>query len=419
MATYDQYAADKDALTRGRARDMGATLASQAATWFVLAIAGMLTVFVGLGIDAWKHNNGAGEEALLSLSNPGHLVAGIGIIATSLSALAGLTVGLLRDVHDRDSIMRRFAGVTAAWVVLAVAGFASITYIAASDVTVGHSGHDVVAEQTGDGTQNVAADGHDAHEGDEASGVQTALEKEGLNSPDDVEGVLNQGASGHEDGKHDYGPHATFTQLSTLSNEELLGMFPEGTVSAENLPLLKEQVLQVREVALKYPTPESASAAGFFNTTSDVPFMGRHYINAEFLRDGKFDPTKPEGLLYSKIDGGPEKLVGVWFLQIPGIGDVKRDVEPAGFAGDLDLWHAHLGLCLVGTTGASEGETQESCSAKGGRFTADLRWMMHVWVAPEAVENSDGFFAYLNGDLYQMQTAVKEGSGSPSGTIVD
>jgi len=54
--------------------------------------------------------------------------------------------------------------------------------------------------------------------------------------------------------------------------------------------------------------------------------------------------------------------------------------------------------------------------AKGGRFTADLRWMMHVWVAPEATENPDGVFAYLNGDLYEKQAAAKEAAGQ-SGTI--
>src|SRR5439155_21116236 len=110
------------------------------------------------------------------------------------------------------------------------------------------------------------------------------------------------------------------------------------------------------------------------------------------------------------------KLVGVWFLQIPGIRGVKRDVAPEGFAGNLDLWHAHLGLCLVGFSGASEGETRESCQAKGGSFTADLRWMMHVWVSP-IQDNPDGVFAYLNADLYSKQQAVKQAAQSPTGNV--
>ena len=56
-----------------RTRAMG--WLAEPAAWFGLATAGMLVVFIGLGIDAWRHNNGAGEESLLSFGNPGHLVA--------------------------------------------------------------------------------------------------------------------------------------------------------------------------------------------------------------------------------------------------------------------------------------------------------------------------------------------------------
>jgi hypothetical protein len=124
------------------------------------------------------------------------------------------------------------------------------------------------------------------------------------------------------------------------------------------------------------------------------------------------------GLLFSKVDSGAPKLVGVWFLILPGVGGngVTREIQPQGFASDLDLWHAHVGLCLVGTSGASEGETRESCEAKGGNFTADLRWMMHVWVAP-GFDNPAGAFAYLNADLYKQQAAAQGQQQAPSGTV--
>jgi hypothetical protein len=376
-------------------------------------------VFVGLAIDAWRHNNGAGEESLLSIGNPGHLVAGIGLAVTSIAVLVGLSVASLKNVATADNAIRRMVPVTAAWVVLATVAFSSITYIGASGVTVGHS-HDDGAGG-GDGSLAAADDGHDDHEdttgGD--AGVAKALEDMGIDLDDaeQVQGALTQGSNGEPGGAHDHGKHPTFTQLVTLSDNQLMPQFPEGTLSAADLPLLRDQVRQVRAVAEKYPTVEAANAAGFFNTTSDVPFMGQHFINRQFLLDGKFDPNEPEGLLFSKVDDGPEKLVGVWFLLLPGVGDTTRTAEPAGFAGGLDLWHAHVGLCLVGTSGASEGETRESCQAKGGNFTADLRWMMHVWVAPETTENADGFFAYLNGDLYEKQAAAKAAAGEQSGTI--
>src|SRR5687767_7255805 len=73
--------------------------ASNVTTWLLVAVAGMIVVFVGLAIDAWRHNNGAEEESLLSLSNPGHLVAGIGLGVTSLAVLVALSVSLLKDVQ--------------------------------------------------------------------------------------------------------------------------------------------------------------------------------------------------------------------------------------------------------------------------------------------------------------------------------
>ena len=270
-----------------------------------------------------------------------------------------------------------------------------------------------------DDTPSVGQQGTGVSE--EQAAIVDALEKEGLLPEDtdaaDVDGALIRGANGDVGGKHDNGEHATFTQVSTLEGEELLSLFPGEYVTDEALPALKQQILDAREFSRSVDTIEKAQAAGFYQATNDVPFMGEHWLSREYLTDGVFDASKPEGLLFSTIDGS-RKLVGVWFLQIPGIGDVKADVEPAGFTSDLDLWHAHIGLCIVKLKGASEGETRENCEAKGGSFTADLRWMMHVWVAPEATENPRGVFGYLNADLWAKQQATQEAAAeSPSGTV--
>jgi hypothetical protein len=409
MGTVDRFGHADHSGTRERA--FSTTLYANAAMWFAVAAAGMAIAFVGLAIDAYRHNNGAEEESLLSFSNPGHLVAGIGLVITTASVLLGFTVAMLRDVASAEHAVRRFVPVTAMWVLVIAAAVGSLTYVGASGTTVGHSHADA---------QAAAEDhGHDDAAGD--AGVAAALEDEGLiDEASQVDGALTQGSNGEPGGKHDHGKQPTFTQVSTLEMDELLPLFPEGTMSAADFPAWKSQVLAARQVALNLGTMEDATAAGYTNTTSDVPYMGMHFLNFEYVRDGVFDPSKPEGLLFSQIDGGAPKLVGVWYLLIPGIGGVTREVEPAGFAGDLDLWHAHVGLCLVGLEGASEGETRESCAAKGGRFTADLRWMMHVWVTPETTENPDGVFAYLNGDLYSKQAAQKEAAGAaPSGNIIE
>jgi hypothetical protein len=381
----------------------------------------MAIVFAGLAVDGYRHNHSAAEESLLSFGNPGHLIAAIGLVLTSAAVLIGFSIAALKNVATAEHAIRRSVPVTGAWVGLTAVAIASLTYLGASGATIGHSHTD---------TASVVADTHvhtdttDTTGGD--AGVAAALQQQGINpggtdasastDPASVPGALTQGSNGEAGGhQHDHGKQPTFTQVSTMTDAQLLPLFPADTVSAADLPTLKDQVQQVRAVAERLNTVELAKAAGYVNTTSDVPYMGEHYLNYDYVKDGKFDPSKPEGLLFSKIDGGGEKLVGVWFLQVPGIGGVTRDTEPAGFASNLDLWHAHTGLCLVGTKSASEGETKDSCTAKGGSFTPDLRWMMHVWVTPETTVNPDGMFAYLNGDLFNKQQAAAKQASNPTG----
>ncbi len=258
---------------------------------------------------------------------------------------------------------------------------------------------------------------------DDAGGVARALAAQGITGVaattdgSNVPGALTQGFSGDGSHVHDKGKQPTFTQLETMSADAVLPLFPADTVSAADLTQLKQQVEQVRRVAERLGTVDAAKAAGYTNTTSDVPFMGEHYLNFDLVRKGVFDPEHPQGLLFSKVGpDGEEQLVGVWFLLVPGINGIKPDVQPEGFAGSLDLWHAHVGLCLIGLSGASEGETKASCTAKGGSFTPDLRWMMHVWVAPRQ-DNPDGVFAYLNNDLYQKQQAAAAAANPPTGQV--
>jgi hypothetical protein len=256
---------------------------------------------------------------------------------------------------------------------------------------------------------------------DGEGGISRALATQGISTGGDassgtpVPGALAAGFIG--DDVHDHGKQPTFADYESLSAGQLLPLFPPGTVAAADLPLLKQQVEEVRRAAERFPTVDAAKAAGYSNTTSDVPFMGEHYLNFDLVRKGVFDPSQPQGLLFSKIGlGGEEQLVGVWFLLIPGVNGTRADVQPKSFAGDLALWHAHVGLCLVGFSGASEGETKQSCIEKGGTYTPDLRWMIHVWVAP-GHDNPDGVFSYLNRDLFQQQQAAADAANPPTGEV--
>ena len=298
---------------------------------------------------------------------------------------------------------RRLAPILAPWLIIAAVAVGGFAYLRAG------------------GTTRAAVSGAPATQ--DAAGIARALNAQGINIESSgaaeagVPGALTQDFSGAGGHVHDRGKHPTFTQIEALGSDQLLPLFPADTVSADDLPALKRQVEQVRRSAELYPTVDAAKAAGYVNTTNDVPFMGEHYLNFDLVRKGTFDPAHPQGLLFSKVGpGGEEQLVGIWFLLVPGINGITGDVQPEGFTGDLDLWHAHVGLCLVGLSGATEGETAESCAAKGGSFTLDLRWMMHVWVAP-LQDNPDGVFAYLNNDLFLDQQAASRTADPPTGEV--
>ena len=209
---------------------------------------------------------------------------------------------------------------------------------------------------------------------------------------------------------HDVGGHPAYADFMSADSPSLLANVPGGTLLPTEVGVLRDQLTAARGFAEQYDTVEKAMAAGFINTTNDVPFMGAHFINREYLMDGVFDAGKPEGLLYSKLGGGenaPWQLVGVWYLLIPGINQgVTTTTPPEGFAGKLDLWHAHHGLCTRAGT-ISENNSAESCQADSGNFIGDIRWMMHVWVWPEGADNPEGVFTYLNQNLYDMQQNVR------------
>ncbi len=349
MATLDRFQ-DGDHSETVRARRVDWAFLQQLTTWFGVAAAGMVLVFIGLGIDAYRHNHGAGEETLLSMSNPGHLVAAIGIALATAGALVGLSMSALRGAETRHQVLRRVMPVGVAWMAMVAAAAVSLTYIGATGASVGHS----------DGTLAAAHNPSSTTSGTEAGGIVQGLQANGISSgssqdPSSVPVALVQGSDGHNHTAHDKGKQPTFSQIVSMTDAQLLPLFPAGTMTLAQIPQLRSQLEQVRAVAEKLQTTDAARAAGYVNTTSDVPFMGQHWLNFEILRSGIFDPSKPDGLLFSNIDkSGTPKLVGIWYLMPPGLGGVTASAPPSNtWVGNLALWHEHDGLCLVGTKSAS------------------------------------------------------------------
>ncbi len=68
--------------------------------WFLAVIAGISVTLGGLFWDAVIHSQEHGhmvEESLLNVSNPGHLVFGLGLALTACIALAGFTASWLKE----------------------------------------------------------------------------------------------------------------------------------------------------------------------------------------------------------------------------------------------------------------------------------------------------------------------------------
>lgn len=117
-----------------------------------------------------------------------------------------------------------------------------------------------------------------------------------------------------------------------------------------------------RRASAAFHDDEAAKKAGYVDIGLFIPNMGWHYLNEKLL-DGRFDPGKPELLVYADDPcGGPRRLVAVEYA-IP-LDRSKR--APAGFSGRADQWAVNTDFQL---------------------------WTLHAWVWEY---NPDGTFAAFN-----------------------
>ncbi len=173
------------------------------------------------------------------------------------------------------------------------------------------------------------------------------------------------------------------------------GLFPWTAVTdAATRDLLTQQLATAHAVTLRYPTVQDAEAAGYHMTTTYVPCIGAHYINAAYL--GSFDPAHPAMLLYAGTTPDA-KIVGLSYAALSGA------APPEGFAGPNDIWHQHNlngGLCIRGgVVVGAESTSQAECAARGGvKIALGSLWMMHAWVA-DGWPSSWGIFSAEHPDL--------------------
>jgi len=99
--------------------------------WFLAVLFSVMATLGGLFWDALIHSQAHGhvEESLLNFSNPGHMLFGLGLVLTALTAWAGFADSWLSE-HPTSILRRRAAIPVLLWAVIGLAG--AITLVALS-----------------------------------------------------------------------------------------------------------------------------------------------------------------------------------------------------------------------------------------------------------------------------------------------
>ncbi len=117
-----------------------------------------------------------------------------------------------------------------------------------------------------------------------------------------------------------------------------------------------------RRATARYQRIENALADGYADIDVFIPGMGNHYLKADRL-DDRFDPSRPELLVYWPAGHGRMRLVAVEYAVRLAL---SPDQPPEGFTGSADVWDRNETFQL---------------------------WTLHAWVW---MDNPDGVFSPLN-----------------------
>lgn len=176
-------------------------------------------------------------------------------------------------------------------------------------------------------------------------------------------------------------PAVPFEPTKPIDLGGIPGVTPEQQARAENLLAGTLTHLPV------YADPATAEAAGYQSIQDGVTGY-EHYINPEYMNDGRvLDPDRAESLVY-QVRGGTKQLVAAMYMAEPGT--TLETVPELG--GPLTQWHIHDNLCFA-PSGSVAGLTNPDGSCNPGLVKPEPVPMIHTWIVP----NPCGPFAALKG----------------------
>jgi hypothetical protein len=321
----------------------------RAGFWVALAIFGFVLVAIGLATDFVLHANDsslAADEGIFTLSNPGHLLAGLGLIVVAVGL--GRAASIMIGTADDESRLLRIARVALG--IGAVALIGSMVYIV---VGPGFS-HDHGTELP---NATVLFDGVDRSRlpDDEALALATL--------------VWSRPGSLTEDMHHDH-DDAEPRNLTPQESEALDSQFAVATAARTRLDTVAE-----------------AEALGYVQGSGVSDGSGAHWIKWTLV-DKPFDIENPSMLLFDELKRGePMELIAYSYW-------VASEHAPEGFAGETDQWHRHLGMCFDGGW-LKDDNIPDRRSCAGDWVNGSDLWMLHAWVVP-GLENTYGQFHNVN-----------------------
>ena len=167
---------------------------------------------------------------------------------------------------------------------------------------------------------------------------------------------------------HDHGAHSH--ELTAEEQERFDEQWQEAVAAAE-------QMLSIEQI----------QDLGYVKTSGNSDGAGEHWTNWELV-SLPFDPARPSQVLVEElVHGEGLKLIAFSYW-------VTSDGTPEGFAGELDGWHRHRGVCFENGRIKDENRQPEECPGQDWINGEDL-WMLHAWVVP-GVENQYGIFHNVN-----------------------